>query len=491
MLFNSYEYIFLFLPISIVLYFYLNKKQLIFAAKVWLAFASLFFYSYWNIAYLPLILFSIIFNYAIGAALRKQKESSNIIIKNKSVIIIGIAVNLCLLGYFKYADFFLGNIELLTGITVPLLKLVLPLGISFFTFTQITYIVDVYNGKTEEYSFTNYVLFVTYFPHLLAGPIIHHKDIIPQFNRKRAKLISYQNICKGLLLFSIGLAKKVIFADNFGKIANMGFNSTHQLDFFSSWVATLAYTFQIYFDFSGYTDMALGSSLMLNIHLPINFNSPYKALSVQDFWRRWHITLSHFLRDYIYIPLGGSRVTEYNTMRNLMVTFLLGGLWHGAGWTFILWGCLHGIALVVHRIWKKYNMSMNNILAWISTFTFISITWVFFRANSLEKAFDMIHGLLGGHGFLLPLSLSDKLAGLRKFHVSFGQPFYDLRPQGVSMYVIAVLFVVSFIIISQINSMTIVKKYRPAPLFIIVYLVTVSYCLFHLGMPSEFLYFNF
>ena len=365
MLFNSYEFIFMFLPVMFVVYFYLISKRVVLGAKIWLVAGSLFFYSYWNITYLPLILISMFTNYGVGLTLVNQDRVK---ISSKTVLAFGIFFNLALLGYFKYTDFFLENFNGIFGSNIPLPHIILPLGISFFTFTQIAFLVDAYKKEAKEYNIFNYMLFVTYFPHLLAGPILHHKEMMPQFASVKNYAKNYKNIALGLFIFSIGLFKKVIIADTFAVWANAGFDTATTLNLIEAWATSLSYTFQLYFDFSGYTDMAIGVSLMFNIKLPINFNSPYKALSIQDFWRRWHITLSRFLRDYLYIPLGGNRKGEIRTYTNLITTFLLGGFWHGAGWTFIVWGALHGIALAIHRAWQSLGFKMNKILAWFITF---------------------------------------------------------------------------------------------------------------------------
>ncbi|MFY4861150.1 MBOAT family O-acyltransferase, partial [Aliarcobacter butzleri] len=387
MLFNSYEFIFIFLPVMFVVYFYLNSKRLILGAKIWLVVGSLFFYSYWNVIYLPLILLSIFVNYGVGLSLVNHEK---IRISSKTILSFGIVFNLGLLGYFKYTDFFLDNFNGIFGTNIPLPHIILPLGISFFTFTQIAFLVDAYKQEAKEYSLINYMLFVTYFPHLLAGPILHHKEMMPQFASKYNWVKNYRNIALGLFIFSIGLFKKVVIADTFAVWANAGFDTATTLNLIEAWATSLSYTFQLYFDFSGYTDMAIGISLMFNIKLPINFNSPYKALSIQDFWRRWHMTLSRFLRDYLYIPLGGNRKGNIRTYVNLVTTFLLGGLWHGAGWTFIIWGLLHGIALAIHRFWQSLGFRMNKILAWFITFNFINITWIFFRAKDFESAMKVL-----------------------------------------------------------------------------------------------------
>jgi len=299
MLFNSYEYIFFFLPITFFIYFFLLNKRLVTGAKGFLVFASLFFYSWWNPIYLPIILLSMLFNYMIGETLGKDGDNKRV--DRKWVLTFGILSNLALLAYFKYADFFIENYNYVSGENIGLYHLALPLGISFFTFQQISYLVDSYRKETSEYDFLNYALFVTFFPQLIAGPIVHHKEMMPQFSNKWNLVKNYKNIATGLFIFSMGLFKKVVIADAFSVWASNGFDHAVALNMLEAWATSLSYTFQLYFDFSGYTDMAIGAALLFNIKLPQNFDSPYKAKDIQDFWRRWHMTLSRFLRDYIYV----------------------------------------------------------------------------------------------------------------------------------------------------------------------------------------------
>lgn len=418
MLFNSYVFIFAFLPITFFIYFYLNSKKLTEASKAFLVFSSLFFYSWWNIAYLPIILASMLFNYVVGVSLSKEKEHTKI--SKKALLTFGVIANVALLGYFKYADFFIENVNLVAGTHVPLLHLALPLAISFFTFQQIAYLVDSYRGETKEYDFLNYANFVTFFPQLIAGPIVHHAEMMPQFAKTRNKVKNYRNIAIGLFIFSIGLFKKVVIADSFSVWATQGFDVAEKLNLIEAWVTSLSYTFQLYFDFSGYTDMAIGAALLFNIKLPINFNSPYKATSIQDFWRRWHITLSRFLRDYVYIPLGGNRKGSFRTYNNLMATFIIGGIWHGAGWTFVFWGFLHGIALVIQRAWNQLGFKMNTVLAWFITFNFINIAWVFFRAKEWGDALKVLNGMFSLDNIMLPHFLATRLSFLQSYGIKFG-----------------------------------------------------------------------
>lgn len=386
MLFNSFAYIILFLPLVLILYFVIGKYANHTWAKVFLVSASLFFYGWWEPIYLYLLGASIITNYVVAFLIERGRPRAT----SRFWLAVGVIFNLSLLGYFKYANFFVDNVNVWFGRHTILEKIILPLGISFFTFTQIAFLVDVCRGQAKKVSFLNYSLFVSYFPHLLAGPIIHHAQVMPQFEDKNNAIVNYKNIYTGILLFSIGLIKKVVIADTFAIFANDGYAHIAELTTTTAWVTSLAYTFQIYFDFSGYTDMAIGASKLLNIDLPINFNSPYKSLSIQEFWRRWHITLSNFLRDYLYIPLGGNRVTEVKIHRNLVTTFILGGIWHGAGWNFVLWGLLHGMALSIQRLFGKFKITLPKLFCWFLTFNFINITWIFFRAQGIKDALQVM-----------------------------------------------------------------------------------------------------
>ncbi len=392
MLFNSHGFIFAFLPVTFLIYFFLNKKRLTEASKAWLVLSSLFFYSWWNIAYLPLIMGSMLFNYVIGSALSGQRSSEPTAYR-REILFFGVISNLALLGYYKYADFFILNTNLALDSEIEPLHLILPLAISFFTFQQVAYLVDSYRREVQEHDFLNYAIFVSFFPQLIAGPIVHHKEMMPQFANNRAKVINYKNISSGIFIFSVGLFKKVVIADTFSVWANNGFDTAGTLNFFEAWGTSLSYTFQLYFDFSGYTDMAIGLALLFNIRLPVNFNSPYKAKDIQDFWKRWHITLSRFLRDYVYIPLGGNRRGNAKTYSNLMITFLLGGLWHGAGWTFVFWGFLHGMALTISRLWGKIGVTLWPWVAWLITFNFVNIAWIFFRAKEWSDATNILKGM--------------------------------------------------------------------------------------------------
>ena len=394
MLFNSYEFLLVFLPAVVIGYFAVARLSAR-GANAFLAAASVAFYAWWKLDFVWILAGSIAANYFFGHRLSRDAAAGR---AGKGVLVAGIAFNLALLGYFKYADFFISNINAATGLSLPLLRVALPLGISFFTFTQVAYLVDAWKGKAAEYSATNYVLFVTFFPHLLAGPIIHHREMMPQFADAALKRVDWENLARGLALFVLGLAKKVLVADPLAPWANAGFAHPGSLSFLDAWITMLAYVMQLVFDFSGYTDMALGAALMLNIRLPANFDSPYRSLDIQEFWRRWHITLSRFLRDYVYVPLGGNRGGEARTCVLYVATFAIGGFWHGAAWTYVAWGVLHGLALVVLHLWRKTGFSLPRPLAIAVTFLFVSACLVVFRAHSLPDAGAILGSLAGLSG---------------------------------------------------------------------------------------------
>ena len=406
----------------------------------------------------------------------------------KSILIFGIVSNLALLGYFKYADFFIENFNFISGSNVNLLHMVLPLAISFFTFQQIAYLVDSYRGETKEYDFLNYALFVTFFPQLIAGPIVHHKEMMPQFASKWNMVKNYRNIALGLFIFSIGLFKKVVIADTFAVWATAGFDTATTLNFFEAWATSLSYTFQLYFDFSGYTDMAIGIALLFNIKLPINFNSPYKALSIQDFWRRWHITLSRFLRDYIYIPLGGNKKGNFRTYTNLMATFILGGFWHGAGWTFLFWGFLHGLSLAIHRLWQTLGFKMWTWLAWLITFNFVNIAWVFFRAKEWDDALRILSSMFSLDNIVIDMKFKEKLIFLENYGIEFNRVTENL--EGGSD-IINFLIMSFLIVLLSKNSMEFKNNFKSDILRLLFTTFLFIYSIFYFNRFSEFLYFNF
>lgn len=420
MLFNSLEFIFFFLPISWVIFQLLvrNRARL---AVGFLGLASLGFYAWWDYRFVWLLLASIVFNFSCGWVLGNERLLSGSG-GRKRLLIFGIAVNLGTLAYYKYANFFITSVRSLTSADLPLIDVILPLGISFFTFTQIAFLVDVYRGLAREYRFLNYLLFVTYFPHLIAGPILHHKEMMCQFEAIGRERIKIDLLAMGVTIFAIGLAKKVLIADQLAQVASPLFEIARQTEvsFLEAWIGALAYTLQLYFDFSGYCDMAIGISLLFGIKLPINFNSPYKAQNIIDFWRRWHMTLSRFLRDYLYIPLGGSHLGPARRYLNLSLTMLLGGLWHGASWTFVVWGGLHGTFLAVNHGWRSLTLSKRlqgrrwwSLLSLAITFCCVVVAWVVFRAETSDSALRILAAMFGGgKGLILPDVTFDLVPGV-------------------------------------------------------------------------------
>lgn len=492
MLFSSAAFIFLFLPICFFVYFSMNSFINPTAGKIWLCLASLFFYGYWDAIYLPLLTLSILFNFTVGVCVSSHKISLTYTAR-KTLLTIAIVMNLFALGYYKYANFFIENINSIYGSDYVIKAIILPLGISFFTFTQIAFLVDSYKGKAREYNFTNYMLFVTFFPHLIAGPILHHGEMMPQFKDENNIRMNYKNILSGLIIFSIGLIKKVAIADTFAVYAERGYSPGYSYDFFSSWATSLSYTFQLYFDFSGYCDMAIGAALLFNIVLPINFNSPYKSMDIQDFWRRWHITLGRYLRDYVYIPMGGNKVSTLRTYVNLFLTFTIAGLWHGASWMFVLWGAMHGLALIAHRAWKSLGLRLPGAIAWFVTFMFVNFTWIIFRSPDISIAITMMHNMLDfsqvGRVQIAGLPLSDLtrygyISGWVAKYISFGVAAY------FSVYLLAVI---SFFICSRRNSQEIAlgSEIGYAKILSLSVLGSISVYFSLHSESAVFLYFNF
>lgn len=390
MLFNSFEFLFLFLPIIFIGYFTLLKYDKNGLAMLLLFISSIFFYSYANLKYTIVLLFSIVINFFIG----KYLSNSSFTPKGKRTLFIGIIFNILLLAYFKYFNFFIDDLNIILKQDFFTSKIALPLGISFFTFQQLSYIIDSYKGETKDYDFISYGVFVTFFAKISAGPIVNHKEMLSQFSADENKKINFDNISRGLFILSIGLVKKIIISNEIALIANSGFDVAQNLNFFEAWITSLSFTFQLYFDFSGYCDMAYGIALLFNIVLPINFKSPYKASSIKDFWNQWHITLGRFLTKYVYIPLGGNRRGKLINYRNLFIVFLISGIWHGAGWNFIIWGSLHGLAVLFNKFWSDNNLKMNKYLGIFITFNFVNIGWIFFRALDLKSAFKVLSGMV-------------------------------------------------------------------------------------------------
>ena len=391
LLFNSYIFILFFLPVCILGYFSLNNLKKFNLAQLYLLILSLWFYGYFNPSYLLIIAASIVINYLLSYAMSHTART----FQKKAAVLTGIAFNLGILFYYKYYDFFIENINALFATDYTLKHILLPLGISFFTFQQLSYVIDAYRGEVAQYGFLQYASFVVYFPQLVAGPIVTHDELIPQFMDESKKHFQWDNFEKGLYIFALGLAKKVLLADVFGNAANWGYSNLEILDATNAALTALAYTIQIYFDFSGYCDMAIGIGQMMNIDLPVNFDSPYKAVTITDFWSRWHKTLTRFFTRYIYIPLGGNRKGLLRTCINIMVVYLCSGFWHGANWTFVLWGIMHGAFSVVTRCCSNFFRRIPDAVNWLITFSFVNIAWVFFRADSIRDAAFLLSRLFG------------------------------------------------------------------------------------------------
>ena len=410
MLFNSFVFILAFLPAFLVVY-YAAARYSYQAALGVIVVASLIFYGWWNWTYAPLLGFSILVNFALGTAIDRERGRPRLA---KAILTGGVVFNLAVLGFFKYADFFIENVNELFAADWTHLNIILPLAISFFTFQKITFLVDVWAGHVRRPTFLHFLALVSFFPQLIAGPIVHYNEMVPQFaryGREAGALFArlYENLSVGLMIFIVGLAKKVLLADTAAGYADPIFAAAAggaEIGLLEAWVGTLAFTMQIYFDFSGYSDMAIGAARMAGITLPLNFHSPYKSASVIEFWRRWHMTLSRFLRDYLYIPLGGNRRGPLRRHLNLLATMLLGGLWHGAAWTFVAWGLLHGLYLIVNHLWRGLGLQASS--GWTAmlgrraglllTFLAVSVAWVFFRSEGFGAAVTMLRGLVGAGG---------------------------------------------------------------------------------------------
>ena len=515
MLFNSYFFILVFLPVVVAGFFLLGRSGRATWALLWLIGASLLFYGLRNPWFVTVLIGSILLNYCWGIAVGRG---------SKTLLAIGIAANLGLLGYFKYANFFVDNLTVATGFSFELSPVVLPLAISFYTFQQISYLVDIYHGKIRGYDFLHYCLFVTFFPRLIQGPIVYYDEFTPQFAEKEVFRFNPRMVAAGITIFFFGLFKKVIFADGLAIYATPMFEAARQgyvLSCLEAWEGALAYTLQIYFDFSGYSDMAIGLAFLFGIRIPLNFNSPYRSLNVIDFWRRWHMSLSRFLRDYLYIPLGGNRKGEAMRFVNILITMLLGGLWHGAAWTFVLWGGLHGLFLIINHGWVKikrrfgYEGKGGRIGRFFSgalTFLAVTVAWVFFRADSAATAWRIIGSMAGQNGFALPEKYLDKFSVLAVPLQALGVDFHSMhyfKGSNEVVYIIMGLLVVWLVpnvqqimdlCMPYLNTMAKGKKlasppacltWCPSYLWAIVLVLCAVVSVLSMSRASEFLYFQF
>lgn len=487
MLFNSYIFIFLFFPLTLLGYYGLNYARKYKASLAFLVGMSLWFYGYNNIWYLLILVVSIIMNYGIVCGMTHFSGQK----MRRLFLVCGLALNIGILFYFKYYDFFIENINVALKSELPFLRLALPLGISFYTFQQLSYVIDSYKQECEKYSFLEYAAYVSYFPQLIAGPIVYHSELIPQFRDETKKRLDFDNLSKGLYAFSLGLAKKVLLADTFSKIVTAGYAGIPELNTSSAILVMVCYSLQIYFDFSGYCDMAYGMAYMMNIELPQNFNSPYKAGSVSEFWDRWHMTLTRFFTKYVYIPLGGSRVGTLQTCRNVFIVFLVSGIWHGANWTFIVWGILHGIWMILERLFKVRTWNLPRFFKISFTFVFVTLAWSIFRAESLSDVLLLWNRLFtGGFGPLYePIAIAvesitevEVLYRIGLGNLIISHPFFiPSLFAGVSL--------IACVFMKNTQEKTITLKLSNRKIIVVVLLMLWS--ILSLSQISEFLYFNF
>ncbi|WP_223554726.1 MBOAT family O-acyltransferase [Lysinibacillus sphaericus] len=485
MLFNSFEFIFLFLPITFVVYFFLNQFSNQQYAIYCLVLSSLFFYGYFKLTYLAIITVSIIVNFALSRIINNSNHRLR-----KTYMIIGVVFNVLILCYYKYTDFFITNINSLFDTDFAMLHLLLPLGLSFITFQQIAFIVDSYRDGTAHYKFSNYALFILFFPQLVAGPIVQHDEMLPQYDIKENRKIIHDNVARGLFIFVIGLVKKIVIADTVGIWANAGFENYSNLSFVEAWITSLSYTVQLYYDFSGYSDMAIGLALLFNIKLPVNFFSPYKARNIQEFWKKWHMTLNRFLTTYVYFPLGGSRKGEFRTYINILIIFFISGFWHGAGWNFILWGLMHGFASVVVRLFSKTGVKLPYLLSWFITFQFVNIAWVYFRATSLEQANTIISKMFTPNMESITSFFTEPLTNFAQAE-AFSVMGLTLSDPIVIVVGLLITLVFAFTALNSIQLMDKMKFNWGAIIYMQCMIALVLISIYYMQKNSIFLYFNF
>lgn len=486
MLFNSYIFIFLFLPAALAGYYLINFFKLYRMADLFLIGMSLWFYGYFNPSYLLIICGSIAGNFLVAKGMERAGQRQGI---RKLLLVLGISADTAVIFYFKYFDFFIENVNAVFGTSMELQNIVLPLGISFFTFQQISYLADSYRGETKGYTLNEYALFVSFFPQLVAGPIVLHSEVIPQFRDREKRRISVQSLSKGLYIFAMGLFKKVVIADTFGKAVAFGFGTIDSLSSMEALIVSFSYTFQLYFDFSGYCDMASGIGYLFQIELPQNFNSPYKAVSITEFWERWHMSLTRFLRTYIYIPLGGNRKGKIRTYLNIMAVYLVSGIWHGADWTFILWGLLHGMLSCLNRMFQKTWDRLGDVTKWAVTFMIVNVLWILFRAESVASAklFLFRLGCLSGFGIREELYACFHLQELEYLEKLPVFSYLPARVTGFHLW----LFLAGafFVVLNCRNSRE--KEFRPTAFNALATVVCIVWSVMSFAGISTFLYFDF
>ena len=542
MLFNSYVFIFLFFPVCLLGFYGLRQKNST-AAKIWLTGFSLWFYGYFNIRYLCIMIFSILLNYGVYLILKRVDDSASVnnmqmggekdtfsasvcvpSKRKKTILIAGVSANLLLLFYFKYYDFFVENVNAVFGTSFVLKNVLLPLGISFFTFQQISFLADTYRGELKNCSFLDYALFVSFFPQLIAGPIVTHDEMLPQFQKIGKKKWDEEQFSRGLFIFVLGMGKKVLIADTFGTAVDAGYGMVEGLGSIDAILVMLFYTLQLYFDFSGYCDMAIGIGKMMGIEIPINFNSPYKACNIIDFWKRWHITLSRFFTKNIYIPLGGNRKGQGRMYANLFFVFFLSGVWHGAGWNYIFWGVMHGVMYCVTRwlqvkkkektacqrndiqtekVYIERDVSVKHwclkgvissriiqVVKVLLTFIYVNIAWVFFRSESIEQALTFFKRIFTG-GIALPVEVIYDAFNLDEFW--YVMKVLHLTDFAYSNYILMVLFTVVTLLVTFFgrNVHELAKRWKMSWVSAVAIAVVFIWCVVSLSGVSTFLYFNF
>ena len=478
MQFNSYIFILLFLPLSVFVYFLLCRTQNKKVSNAFLVCASLLFCGYAGINNLCVLVLSILINYFLYLLINKNRK--------KQYLIIGLLFNIIYLLAFKYSNFIFSNINSLIHTSIVLDKIVLPLAISYYTFSQISFLIDTYRGEIENVDIIDYVLYVVYFPKLIEGPIMFFNELVSQFNDENRKKVNWDNIAIGIYAFIIGLSKKVLLADVFGKIADLGFSNVSNLDTTNAIIVMLSYSLQIYFDFSGYCDMAIGTSKMFNIDLLENFNSPYKSLSIIDFWNRWHICLTRFFRKYLYIPLGGNRKGELRTCINTLIVFIVSGFWHGANWTFVLWGLTNGILLVINKKYKDKLETAGPLFNGLLTFILVNLLWVLFRANSISEAVLFVKNILqlhiGGIDYeLAKLAISNDVMFIEK--LIFGKQVI-----GANHYLFMMLTIGLLIALGGKNRKELCENKKTRVIDVIISVLLLVLCIMSFSNISKFVY---
>ncbi len=487
MLFNSYIFIFLFLPLALAGYYGLNHLKQYKLGMIWLIGMSMWFYGYNSVQYLLILVVSILLNYLLVEIMSK----ANLHKSRRLLMIVGVLLNLGILFYYKYYDFFIENVNAVLKTDIHLLQIVLPLGISFYTFQQLSYVIDYYRQDCEKYSLLEYAAYVSFFPQLIAGPIVYHDELIPQFRDESRKKINTDSFSKGIYAFVLGLAKKVLIADTFSKIVTIGYQSVGELNTPTILLVMVCYSMQIYFDFSGYCDMAYGIGYMFNVELPVNFNSPYKAVSIVDFWDRWHMTLTRFFTRYIYIPLGGSRRGKIRTYVNVMIVFFVSGVWHGANWTFILWGVINGIANVVHKIFGKWIERIPKVLRMGITFVFCTFAWSLFRADSVKQAQKLWNRMLHAGWGPIYTPVTDKFNNMVEMEVLYRLGLGNLITAQPWIFVTLFTVIVTIACFTMRNTQEKTSDMKYTNGRIVTITVLFIWSVMSLSEVSEFLYFNF